>query len=353
MRILVIGKRRYTNKDALTERYGRVYQLPRHWHATGHQVALALLDYRGNTEEQASLDGFPAISLPVLQALGRLRRMADELDPEVIVASGDCFVGLVGWRLSNRRGARFVFDVYDDYRTFGAYRAFFGWDAFGFLVARASMTWYASHALAGKQTSSRAVVPNGVDLDVFHPLAREDAIALTGLDPSAKWIGYFGSMETERGPADLIAAAGLLHEKDPQVRLVLCGGGNRRRFRESWVEDRGNVAHEMVPAFVNACDVVALPYRRGAAIDMASSCKMAEYLFCDRPIVATDTPSLRANFPREADELAQAVARPGDVIDLARALDYQLRQAKVLDRPTGFTWPEIADAALSTLTQLV
>ena len=46
MRILFLGKRHYTNKDALAERFGRIYQLPRYWAAAGHDVRLRLLEYR-------------------------------------------------------------------------------------------------------------------------------------------------------------------------------------------------------------------------------------------------------------------------------------------------------------------
>ena len=35
MSVLFIGKRYYTNRDALAERYGRIYQLPWNWANAG------------------------------------------------------------------------------------------------------------------------------------------------------------------------------------------------------------------------------------------------------------------------------------------------------------------------------
>ena len=350
MRILFIGKRHYTNKDAFNERFGRIYQLPRRWHATGHKVALALLDYHGYRMAEAGLDGFPVHSLPILYAPYHIHRIALHLRPELVVASGDCLVGLIGMRLAKRHHARFVFDVYDDYRTFGAYRAFLGWNVFNYLIARTTMTWYASRALADTQPQPKTLVPNGVDSDIFRPMPQDHARTLAGLDKGARWIGYFGSTEAARGVDDLVAAVGQLYASNPSIRLVICGGGvGRARLVAPWVDDRGNVPHAQIPVFINACDVITLPYRRGAGIDMVSSCKMAEYLFCERPIVATDTPSLRANFPQQAAELGQAIAQPGDEGDLARAIAYQLQAMKITSRPQGFVWANIADAALSTL----
>lgn len=354
MRIVFLGKRRYTNKDALRERFGRIYQLPWHWHRAGVEAGLALLDYRGAHAEAMEDGGFVATSLPVIdpRTPGRLRAIVDRMRPDAVVASGDCFVGLAGLRLARRSGARFVFDAYDDYRSFGAYRAFLGWDAFGHLSRRADMTWYASRVLAPQQPGAWRLVPNGVDPAMFAPMDRGRARALAGLEADARWIGYFGSMEEERGPDDLVEAVGVLHARDPSIRLVLAGGDGRVLRGAPWVERRGNVPHAQVPALINACDVVVLPYRRGATIDKASSLKMAEYLFCGRPIVATRVPSLTGNFPAQAAELGEAVADPDDVADLARAIEWQLEHARIASRPRQ-AWPEVATLALESLEAML
>lgn len=270
--------------------------------------------------------------------------------PDVIIASGDCFIGLAALWLAKRVRRQFIFDVYDDYRTFGAYRAFLGWNAFTFLTDRATMVWYASRALevAHSGRARHTIVPNGVDPAEFRPADMAIARGRTGLAQDSRWIGYFGSMEQERGPEDLIAAVGLLYAQDPSIRLILCGGNSRTSFEAPWVEYRGNVPHATIPGYINACDVVVLPYRRGPTIDMASSCKMAEYLFCKRPIVATNTPSLMSNFPQQARELGSAICEPGDPADLARAIKHQLAHGMIASLPDEQTWKRIAADALSS-----
>ena len=349
MNICFVGKRFYTNKDALTERFGRIYQLPLHWHEAGHHVRLLLLDYRNCRPLTSRTDGFDVTSLPV-RSMWKMPGMARAQAPDVVIGSGDCMVGLAARHLARACGARFAFDIYDDYRTFAGYRLFMGWNAYDALRRSADMTWYSSQALAGPLDVKSAIVPNGVDPSMFRPLGRDASCGRVGLNLDHRWVGYFGSTEVERGVEDLVEAIGTLHASDARIRLVICGGGgDRPRYRQPWVDDRGNVSHASMPDYINACDVVTLPYRRGPTIDMAASCKMAEYLFCQRPIVATDTPSLRTNFPLQAIKLDHAIARAGDVTDLARAIQFQLRHALIAGTPPGFAWKDIAADALSTL----
>ncbi len=338
MRILVVGKRHYTNKDALRERFGRIYRLPLKWSQAGVDVHLALLDYRFGKRESVSTDGFPAWSASPIRAVGLISQ-ARALRPDIILASGDCFIGLAGYRLARAVGAKFVFDVYDDYRAFGAYRMFAGFRAVEFLCRRAALVLFASRALGERIATDAhwALVPNGVDPAAFRPMDMDSARATVNLArDGTRWIGYFGSMEAERGPQDLVAAAGMLHARDPSIRLVLCGRPGAEAVLDApWVEFRGEVPHAEIPAYINACDVVVLPYRNGPIIDMASSIKIAEYLFCERPIVATRTPNLVDNFGVQASELGDAVCNPGDATDLARAIDAQLRRPSSPPAPSA------------------
>jgi glycosyltransferase involved in cell wall biosynthesis len=359
MRILFIGKRNYTNKDALRECFGRIYQLPLHWHDAGQSVELALIDYRGTRSEVSVADGFPVRSLPARnpRSLFRLRSHVLHFQPDVIVASGDCFIGLAALWLARRVHAKFVFDVYDDYRTFGAYRAFLGWDAYGFLLRRADLVLYASRALADRHAFGVPwhLVPNGIDPTRFKPIDREVARNRTELNETGmRLVGYFGGMDADRGVEDLIAAVGLLYAEDASLRLVLCGPARDGvAFDKPWVDFRGPVDHASIPDFINACDVVVLPYRRGPIIDMAASCKIVEYLLCDRPMVATDTPNFSLNFPEQASELAPALCKPGDPVDLARAISLQLQQPLVVSRPEEHTWSRIARNTLAALERIV
>lgn len=358
MRILFLAKRRYTNKDALRERFGRVYQFPLNWHRSGHHVELLLIDYRGLKSESASPDGFPVTSLSLAdpRSAPRLFANAKRLKPDVIVASGDCYIGLAAARVARAVGARFVFDVYDDYASFSSHSLLAGWDALGYLTRRAGLVLYASQPLALHHDSNarKVMAPNGVDPARFHPIPLFDARQRLGLGQETTWVGYFGSMEPDRGLDDLIAAVGILHASDSNIRLLLCGSKDpHSRSFPSWVDYHGVVLHSAMPAYLNACNVLALPYRRSRVMDMGASCKIAEYLLCGRPMVATDTPNFTQNFPVQARELGAYISRPSDPSDLARVISLQLQAPRTASFPVEHTWESISQRVLGELETLV
>jgi glycosyltransferase involved in cell wall biosynthesis len=316
-----------------------------------------LVDYHGYRREVSTNDGFTLQSLPAFSpaSLAHLSATAQALQPDIVLASGDCFLGVLGQRLARRTGARFVFDVYDDYRTFGAYRAFMGWDALGFLCRRADLVMYASRAIADKHAfdSSWVVVPNGVDGAEFAPRPMSEARAKLGLPEAGRFVGYFGSMTADHGVSVLIRALHTLRVHQPDVQLLLCGRQHPATpVNGEGVLYRGMVPHGMIPGYLNACDVLALPYLRGAFIDNASSCKIAEYLVCRRPIVATRTPNFVQNFPEQARQLDALLVPPGDADALARSIQRQLDDPVIAHAPDDMTWQQIAARLMAHLQRL-
>jgi glycosyltransferase involved in cell wall biosynthesis len=357
LRIFFLGKRHYTNKDAFSEPFGRIAQLPLAWQRAGHTVEHFLLDYYGFGAETSRREGLPVHSVPAasLGTPGRLKAAVQALRPDFVMASGDCFIGLIAYWLSRRARSGFVFDVYDDYRTFAGYRVFMGWDALGFLCGRANAVTYASRVMAAAHVfgSEAHVVPNGVDDTVFVPMPRDEARMQLGLPTKGRMVGYFGSMTPEHGVGVLKDAVAKLRTILPDLQLLLCG---RRHPSTTAAGEgvlyRGEVAHELMPAYLNACDVLALPYLRGRFLDQASSCKIAEYLFCRKPIVATRTPNFVENFPDAAKALDARLVLPGDVDALAHAIVQQLDQPVVPDPPANMTWNWIAESLTARLQNI-
>ena len=153
MRVLFIGKRFYTNRDAYTERFGRIYQLPYWWSQAGHEVDLWLVDYhRGDAantrDETLTIETTPVLRWRFLArwfstcfSRRRSRR------PDIVVASGDCYIGLLGYMIARIRRAKFVFDVYDRYDLFDGYRRLLGFDPQTFLLRKADVVFFASVAV--------------------------------------------------------------------------------------------------------------------------------------------------------------------------------------------------------------
>ncbi|MEO6690520.1 MAG: glycosyltransferase [Dokdonella sp.] len=351
--MLFIGKRFYTNRDALRERYGRIYQLPWHWADVGLRTRLWLIDYHSR-EKASVVDGaLDVLSTPVFSgaAIGRAavelfsRKRIDEM-PRVVVASGDCYIGLLAYRIARRLRARLVFDVYDKYDEFEGYHRFFGFDSFDFLLRRADARLFASRALMenlGANQGSNHLVPNGLDSSRFRPLDRLASRRALGLAEDTSIVGYFGGMEPDRGVQDLIAAVSRLRARGSPLELLLGGKPPADLdLNVPGVRFAGDVPYERMPAMLASCDLLAIPYRRSAFMDAGASNKIAEAIACQRPIVATRTPNLTMNFPEQAERLGELLAEPGDSEDLARAIQAQLAERRMVHMPPGMDWSSIS-----------
>jgi len=356
MSILFIGKRFYTNRDALRERFGRIYQLPLHWSDLGRDISLWLLDYHSRERVDDRIDNIRIHSMPVRRLQGLLdlaKGVLSSPTADVVVASGDAYIGMLGYVIARRRRAKFVFDVYDKYDEFGGYVRPLGFDLFGFLLSRADLCLFASAGLRDRmQTLCKrtALVPNGIDMEQFRPRPMHQARAELGLDTDRRYVGYFGSMEADRGIEDLLQALILLRKVDPRIHLLI--GGRRPAELDldaPGVEYMGNLAFEKVAPALASCDVIAIPYRRSAFMDAGASNKIAEALSVGRPVATTETPNFLANFPEQARALGPALAKCNDPESLAQAIKSQLDRPILLAPPVGFSWPDIAGRLLDEL----
>ena len=354
--MLFIGKRFYTNRDTLEEAYGRIYQLPHTWASENIRTRLWLIDYHGSNSLSRSDDALPIHSTPVTSGAfaGEIRKLLfTSGDITHVVASGDCYIGLLGYLAAKRLKASFIFDVYDKYDDFVGYRSPPGFNLFDFLLKRADQCLFASAALLkqlGRGQKQNILVPNGIDYSRFHP--REIAtcrreLKLAGDTPI---IGYFGGMEADGGGEDLIEAVSLLRSQGTAITLLLGGktDGNIN-FDVPGVEYVGNVPYQDMPLMLGACNLLAVPYRRSAIMDAGASNKIVEALACRRPIVATRTPNLVENFTQTAKTLDGRLAEPGEPVSIAQAIQAQLDDPVLGDTPKGWGWSEIA---LDTADQL-
>lgn len=360
--VLFIGKRFYTNRDALEDRFGRIYQLPMHWARKGANVRLWLVDYHGSEAAEATDgSGMRVVSTPIRsmaffrQWFRAFRKGAGDR-PDVVVASGDCYVGLLGYRLAKRHGARFVFDVYDKYDEFGAYVRLPGLDLFRFLLRKADACLFASHGLMRRlagQVKAALFVPNGVDTERFRALDQATSRDALGLPRDARLVGYFGSMEPDRGIGDLLDAVHLLRQNGMAVELLMAGKRHPGLdLDRPGVRYLGTVPYGRIAQVMACCDVLALPYRRSPFMDVATSCKIAEYMASARPIAATRTPLLLENFPTQAQALDDLLAEPGNAASLAESIRAQLGQRRLVDPPEGWSWEAIAADVERRLAEL-
>ena len=359
MNVLFIGKRFYTNRDALLERYGRIYQLPYYWQQSGANTQLWLIDYHGKDTAQSTQDGLSVVSTPIRKwsLFRQLLRIAfrREFSPRIIVASGDCYIGLMAWLLAKWLRVKFVFDIYDRYDEFSGYRRLLWRDPLSFLRDKADACMFASRTVCeylGGHRITDLVVPNGIDIQHFKPLDKDVCRQELGLSDEKLLVGYFGSMEPDRGVDDLLEAISLLIDQGLDIRLLIAGKTDQvERLQRPFIIYLGNVSYQQMPTHLACCDLLALPYRRSPMMDAGASNKIIEYIAAGRPIAATRTPNLLANFVDDND-FEENTAEPEDPKSLSECIKKALVSPIILTIPAGHIWPDVANIALAHLREL-
>lgn len=197
-------------------------------------------------------------------------------------------------------------------------------------------------------------IPNGVDIDLFHPdVDGRPVRCRLGIPEQARVLLFIGALDRAhhfKGAGYLLRAFARMGDAD--TWLLLVGDGDLRPSlvalaAQLGIEHRvrfvGTVPHRELPPFYAASDLVVLPSFPPESFGMV----LIEAMACGRPVLAHDIPGVRSVVSDGMDGL---LARPGDMDDLLekmRALldDPQRRRmmglqgrAKVEER---YAWPRI------------
>jgi glycosyltransferase involved in cell wall biosynthesis len=147
--------------------------------------------------------------------------------------------------------------------------------------------------------------PNGVDLDIFNiALTREEARNQLKLPTNtfiALYTGNFTTYGEDKGVADCIRSLKHLHD---DVLFIAVGGNpdDCARYGKLAKEERvaarvrliGNVQQTELAVYQKAADVLLMPYPDHPHYrNNMSPMKMFEYMAADRPILASDLPTIR------------------------------------------------------------
>jgi glycosyltransferase involved in cell wall biosynthesis len=142
----------------------------------------------------------------------------------------------------------------------------------------------------------RYVVPHG-HFRTYYPntSSRASARETLGIPNSSRVVLFFGNLKEYKGVTDLMRAFSDL--RDPGTSLLIVGQARletlARSIREKSVDDPrirvflDNVPDEDVHLYFNACDLVALPFRK-----VTHSGSMILALSFNRPVLVPDIPTL-------------------------------------------------------------
>jgi len=358
MRFCLLCKRYYTNQDLFTERFGRLYNLPAQLSRLGHKGLVIAVDYKSSVADKLQIPGVDFYSLPLsLQHLvvfpratyRRFRRFR----PDVLIASGDSYLGAVGLLYARLLGIPFVFDVYDDYTIFESRKIPGMTKVFYYSVRKADLVVTASvplHRHLVQFNEAILTIANGTDLSRFKPMDLEYARSTLSIKKDRKVIGFFGSIAQNRGVETLMQAISILRASYPNILLLVAGRNNLQlELDRPYIDYRGMLPHKEIPLLINACDVVVIPYLSEKQVEMSNACKIAEYLACGVPAVATRV----SNHAEIFAGALQGICEPGNVEGMASAIRCQLESPQIAYFPKDISWENLGGRLSHVLEELL
>lgn len=355
MLIYSICKRYYTNKDLINDQFGRLYHLPKQWVDNGAEVWVDAIDYRSADGNELTIEGVqfrttPGTLTKILALPYSLYRNCLAVKPDIILASGDSHIGFMALLIAKKLRVPFVFDVYDYYPVFKGNSIPGMKSMFRYAVQKANLIFCASESLLEKLAplnANRLLVGNGVDTALFSPSDMAQAREELGLQQEALLVGYFGSIHSARGPL-LIEACRILRKDFPSLQLLLAGKVDGVDLRESWIKYLGELPQSAIPTLINACNLVTIPYADTPFNRMCGACKIAEYLACKKPVVATRVSSHEGIFHDSAASICDPT-----ILEVAAAVKKQLMAPGLIAFPAHFSWEHIGRVAQARMRDML
>lgn len=348
MRILVLSKRQYTNKDLLDDRFGRLREIPLALADKGHSIRGLCLSYRNRSEGKHadgtaswdSINAWQGGGRGIVRFILKAYRNADRAD--IIWACSDSVYGILGYLIARTKGIPLVFDIYDNFASFLIAKLPLIEQCYRYVIRNCDGITCVSGPLSRLLVSYGRKLPtwiveNGVRKDLFAPLEQQYCRNAFNLPITGRLIGTAGAMDQSRGIGTLFETFKMLSKREPDLHLVFAGPRDQPVPRGANIHDLGIISLDKVPILFNALDVAVICNRESEFGKYCFPQKSREIMACDVPIVAARTGSMAEMFKDRPEWLY----RPDDPQDLMSVLE-----ARLMDRRTSYghipSWEEIA-----------
>lgn len=345
----------------------RVFERARYWVRWGHEVTVVTCapnfpegklfeGYRNRWRQVEMIDGIRVVRVKTFIARneGRFKRALDFLSflpsavicslfekrPDVVGAtSPQFFAALAGWMASVWHRRPFLLEISDlwpaSIEAVGAMK--------GGLVLRAltrlEMFLYRQATKIAPQTPAferdlrergvpaekLSVVMNGVELSMYGPRERDQALAAAwGIEPDEVVVGYVGTLGMAHGLIGVLEAAEIL--RGERVRFLLVGPGAEREMLRAEAARRGleNVTFvesqpkAMMPRVWSVVDVALVHLKNTPVFATVIPSKIFEAMASGKPVLLAAPEGEASELVRR--EGAGVHVHPGDLWSLATAV---------------------------------
>lgn len=369
LRIAYLCKRRYTGKDVIGDRYGRLYEIPRQLARLGHQLRCYCLDYKlsvdGNWVHEAASGTLQWNSRSVRNIFGLagyagfLCREFRSFQPDLVIGASDIpHVAMARW-LSRKFKVPLVVDLYDNFESFAQARIP-GFPSLLISATReADLVLAVSCPLKSKVETGYypggqvALMPNGIDRSIFRPADQDSARRALGLPLERTLVGTAGYLSSEKGVDTLYKSWPLIADTIPNADLVLAGPIDPRLPPPDGIRVHylGHLSQECVATLFSALDVGVVTVPDNEFGRFCFPQKAYEMRGCNLPIVATKVGVMASMLEGQPDSLYL----PGDSFGLAVAVERQLARPDVVSGAVP-EWSELiagVEPMISALTPRV
>jgi len=276
----------------------------------------------------------------------RLDEVISEIRPDILHAHSPALNGLAALKMAKKYGIPLVYECRAFWEDAAVDHGTTREGSLRYRVTKALETYVFKHAdgvtticgglrndiisrgvLADKVTE----IPNAVDIDKFTFGEKADADLVNQLKLDGKLVlGFIGSFYAYEGLLLLLDALPEIINKQPNVRLLLIGGGPQLKVIKEKIQAlglsekvilTGRVPHDQVQGYYNLVDIFVYPRLSMRLTDLVTPLKPLEAMAQGRLLVASDVGGHRELIrDRETGYLFKA----GDRESLAQTVMYAL-----------------------------
>jgi phosphatidylinositol alpha-mannosyltransferase len=197
----------------------------------------------------------------------------------------------------------------------------------------------------------KAIIPNGVDLEVFNSKNKKIEKFLDGKIN----LLFVGRIEERKGLIYLLRAFSILKRKYQNLRLIVAGDGPERENCEKFVRENnlndviflGNVKQEL-PLLYATCDIFCAPSIFGESFGLV----ILEAMASGKPVVGFANEGYKELMKGKKGE--KFLARPKDFKELAKKIEILIKNTKLREdlgkwgrkEAKKYSWEKIADKIL-------
>ena len=315
MRLLVLSKRQYTNRDLIDDRFGRLRELPLALASMGHDVQGVCLSYRCRHEGlYHDTEGNAHVAWYMLNIKHLLPwpwdaktywhtidRIEDAFQPDLIWACSDAWHAILGVCIAKRMRVPLIIDLYDNFESFPATRLPGITAAFrralriadGITCVSGPLSQYVRETCGCKNPIE--VIENAVPDGLFRPMDKTTCRQSLGLPTDEFLIGTAGAISKSRGIETLFEAFALLAHERSDVHLVLAGACDKGLTlpRGARIHYLGMLPVHRVPLLLSALNIAVVCNRESAFGNYCFPQKFYEGVACGVPVVASATGPMR------------------------------------------------------------